>query len=123
MVGQITINNESEYRKEIEDLVMWCNENNLSLNVDKTKELIIAFRKKGGEYASININGTEVERVESIKFLGLTITDNLLDFPHRCDGQEGTTAPLLPQVAQTIGHVHKVPHQLLQMHHLKHIVQ
>eukprot|EP00061_Rhincodon_typus_P000960 g13288.t1 len=56
---------------------MWCNENNLSLDVGKTKELIINFRKKGGEHAPIYINGTEVERVESIKFLGVTITNNL----------------------------------------------
>eukprot|EP00061_Rhincodon_typus_P006974 g28163.t1 len=41
----------------------------------KTTELIIDFRKKGGEYAPIYINGTEVKRVESSKFLGVTITD------------------------------------------------
>eukprot|EP00061_Rhincodon_typus_P004534 g22828.t1 len=61
----------------MKDLVMWCNENNLSFNVGKTKELIIGFKKKGGDHTPIYINGTEVERVESIKFLGVTITDNL----------------------------------------------
>eukprot|EP00061_Rhincodon_typus_P006965 g28141.t1 len=35
----------------------------------KTKELIIDFRKKGREHALIYINGTQVERVESAKFL------------------------------------------------------
>eukprot|EP00061_Rhincodon_typus_P017987 g46952.t1 len=34
-------------------------------------------RKKGGEHAPIYSNGAEVESVENIKFLGLTITDNL----------------------------------------------
>eukprot|EP00061_Rhincodon_typus_P002287 g17087.t1 len=68
VVGQISIN-ESKYRREIEGLVTWCNENNLSLNVGKTKELIIDFRKKVGQHAPIFINGTEVERVKSIKFL------------------------------------------------------
>eukprot|EP00061_Rhincodon_typus_P014096 g40908.t1 len=52
----------------------WCNKSNLSLNARKTKELIIDFRKKGGEHASIYINGTEVE---SVKFLTVTITDDL----------------------------------------------
>eukprot|EP00061_Rhincodon_typus_P013272 g39541.t1 len=52
-------------------------ENNLCLIVGKTKELIINFRKKGGEHTPICINGTEVERAESIKFLRMTITDNL----------------------------------------------
>eukprot|EP00061_Rhincodon_typus_P015384 g43023.t1 len=54
---------------EIDSLVMCCNENNLSTNIGKTKELIIDFRKEEGEHATININGTEVERVKSIKFL------------------------------------------------------
>eukprot|EP00061_Rhincodon_typus_P004838 g23535.t1 len=56
---------------------MWCNENNLSLKFGKTKELIIDFKKKGGEHTSIYINRTEVGRVKSIKFFGVTITDDL----------------------------------------------
>eukprot|EP00061_Rhincodon_typus_P003728 g20830.t1 len=56
---------------------MWCNENNLSLNVSKTKELIIDIRKKGGEHAPNYINGTEVERVKSIKFLRVMISNDL----------------------------------------------
>eukprot|EP00061_Rhincodon_typus_P004836 g23531.t1 len=43
----------------------------------KTKELIIDIRKKEQEHDSIFINEVEVERVESVKFLGVTITDNL----------------------------------------------
>eukprot|EP00061_Rhincodon_typus_P004692 g23199.t1 len=35
------------------------------------------WSKNGGEHASIYINGTEVERVKGIKFLGVTITNNL----------------------------------------------
>eukprot|EP00061_Rhincodon_typus_P015950 g43906.t1 len=33
--------------------------------------------KKGGECAPIYINRAEIERVENVKFLGVTITDNL----------------------------------------------
>eukprot|EP00061_Rhincodon_typus_P003472 g20179.t1 len=77
VVGQIPNNDESKYRREIEGLVTWCSENNLSLNIGKTEELIINFRKKGGECVPIYNNGTEVERVESIKFLRVTITHNL----------------------------------------------
>eukprot|EP00061_Rhincodon_typus_P007916 g30069.t1 len=76
-VGRIPNNDESKYRRETEGLVTWCNENNLSLNIEKTKELIIDFRKKGGEHTSTYINRTEVERVESIKFIGVTMTDDL----------------------------------------------
>eukprot|EP00061_Rhincodon_typus_P001029 g13515.t1 len=82
VVTQISDNDKSNYSREIEGLVMWCNENNLSLNVGKTKELIIDFRKKGGGLTPIYINGTEAERVDSVKFLGMTITDNLSWITH-----------------------------------------
>eukprot|EP00061_Rhincodon_typus_P011598 g36741.t1 len=75
VVERITNNDELKYRKELASLVTWYNENNLSLNVSKTKELIIDFRKNGVEHAPIYINGAE--RMESVKFLGLMITDNL----------------------------------------------
>eukprot|EP00061_Rhincodon_typus_P014395 g41387.t1 len=77
IVGRISNKDESKYRREIESLVTWCNENNLSLDISKTKELIIDFRKKGGEHDPIYINGTKVERVKNIKFLGVKITDDL----------------------------------------------
>eukprot|EP00061_Rhincodon_typus_P013521 g39931.t1 len=77
VVGWISNSNESKCRREIEGLVTGCNENNLSPNIGKTKELIIDFRKKGGEHTPIYIDGTEVERVKSINFLGVTITDDL----------------------------------------------
>eukprot|EP00061_Rhincodon_typus_P014731 g41969.t1 len=73
----ISNKNESNYRWEIDGLVMCCSKNNLCLNVDKTKEPIIDFMKKGGKHAPSYINGTEIDRVKSIKFLGVTITDNL----------------------------------------------
>eukprot|EP00061_Rhincodon_typus_P012912 g38958.t1 len=70
IVGRISHNDESNYRREIEGLMTWCNENNLCLNMIQTKELIIDFRKKGEEHTPVYINGIEVERVKSIKFLG-----------------------------------------------------
>eukprot|EP00061_Rhincodon_typus_P016503 g44761.t1 len=70
VVGQISNNDKSNYRREIESLVMWCSENNLFLNVGKTKELIIDFRKKEGDQAPIYIKGTEVEKVERFQFVG-----------------------------------------------------
>ena len=46
VVGPIPDNNETAYRKEVRDLVVWCQDNNLSLNVIKTKEKIVDYRKK-----------------------------------------------------------------------------
>ncbi|XP_051868388.1 uncharacterized protein LOC127568547 [Pristis pectinata] len=73
IVGRISNSDESEYRKEIESLVEWCHDN----NVNKTKELVIDFRKGGGVHAPVYISGAEVERVESFKFLGVNVTNSL----------------------------------------------
>eukprot|EP00061_Rhincodon_typus_P011649 g36832.t1 len=43
----------------------------------KRKELGIDFRKWRGGHVPVCINGAEVEMVESIKFLGVKLTDNL----------------------------------------------
>ena len=61
VVGRISNNDETEYRNEIENLVNWCGNNNLSLNVNKMKEMVIDFRKCKGEHAPVYINGDEVE--------------------------------------------------------------
>ena len=58
VVGLITDNDETAYRDDVLD-------NNLSLNVSKTKELIVDYRKRRAEQAPINIEGALVERVES----------------------------------------------------------
>jgi hypothetical protein len=52
-----------------------CRDNNLSLNVRKTKEMIMDYRKRRAEHAVIDINGAVVERVESLKLLGVHITN------------------------------------------------
>jgi hypothetical protein len=77
VVGLITDNNETAYREEVRDLAMCCQDNNLSLNVFKTKELIVDYRKKRTEHVPILIDGAVVEQVESFKFLGVHITNKL----------------------------------------------
>ena len=49
MVSLITYNDETAYRGEVRDLVVWCQDNNLSLNVTKTKEMIVDYRKRRTE--------------------------------------------------------------------------
>ena len=58
-------------------MVVWCQDNNLSHNVSKTKELLVDYRQSRSEQAPININGAVVEQVESFKFLGVHITNDL----------------------------------------------
>ena len=52
-------------------------ENNLSLIVNKATELLVDFRKQQREHAPVHIDGTAVEKVESVKFLCVHITDKL----------------------------------------------
>jgi hypothetical protein len=73
----ITNNDKTAYREEVSALGVWCQENNLTLNVNKTKELIVDFRKQQREHPPIHIDRTVVEKVESFKFLGVHITDKL----------------------------------------------
>ena len=42
-----------------------------------TKELVVDYRKCRAKHVPIHINGTVVERVESLKFLGVHITKDL----------------------------------------------
>jgi hypothetical protein len=57
-------------REEVRDLAVWCQDNNLSLNVSKTKEMIVDYRKRRTENAPILIDRAVVEQVESFKVLG-----------------------------------------------------
>jgi hypothetical protein len=41
VVGLITNNDETAYREELGPLTVWCQVNNLSTNISKTKELIV----------------------------------------------------------------------------------
>ena len=56
---------------------MRCQDNNLSLNVRKTKEMIVDYRKRRAEHALILIDGAVVEQVESFKFLSVHISKKL----------------------------------------------
>ena len=53
VVGLITNNDETAYREEVRALGVWCPEINLTLNVNKTKEMIVDFRKKEREHPPI----------------------------------------------------------------------
>jgi len=72
-------NSHSVYVEEVNKFVTWCNDNYLNLNVKKTKELIIDFRRNPEVIPELTINGETVERVLEYKYLG-TILDYKLSF-------------------------------------------
>ena len=62
IVGLITENDESAYREEVDTLTTWCQINNLSLNISKTKEMIVDYRRRQEEeHAPLYINRSVVE--------------------------------------------------------------
>ena len=67
------------YIEEVDRFTTWCKANFLDLNVAKTKELLIDFRKQPPAVSPITIDGEIVERVEKYKYLGI-ILDNKLKF-------------------------------------------
>ncbi len=78
VVGLITNNDESAYRREVAQLTEWCNIRNLSLNNNKTKKLVVDLRKTSHRHhLPLSISGHEVEMVHSVKFLGVHLTDKL----------------------------------------------
>ncbi len=78
VLGLVSNNDEAAYLDEVERLTSWCQDNCLSLNVSKTKELIVDFRKRQQQpYTPLMISGTPVERMSSFKYLGVNISEDL----------------------------------------------
>lgn len=73
VVGLISINDETVCR-EVKRLVDWCMDNNLVRNIDKTKKMIINFRRSQFKYTPLSIIGSTVD---TIKFIGVQILDGL----------------------------------------------
>ncbi len=72
VLALISKNDETAYLAEVERLTSWCQDNCLSLNVSKTKELIVDFRKRQQRpYTPLMISGT------SFKYLGVNISEDL----------------------------------------------
>ena len=55
----------------------WCSNNFLHLNVSKTKEMCIDFRRNRTVNSPIGINGEPVEHVDSFKYLGVILDEKL----------------------------------------------
>lgn len=64
---------EDRYRETINRLRKWNEGNNLTINVTKTKDLVVDFQRKIMTLNPIRINNQEIEIVSSQKFLGTYI--------------------------------------------------
>ena len=70
---------DATYFDAVDKFSAWCKDNYLDLNVKKTKEMLIDFRKTPTNVPSLFIDNVEVERVVEYKYLG-TVLDNKLSF-------------------------------------------
>ncbi|XP_035770640.1 trace amine-associated receptor 13c-like [Neolamprologus brichardi] len=77
VVGCISESDESAYRAVVDSFVTWCEQNQLQLNVSKTKELIMDFRKTRKHLTPVSIQRVDVDIVEGYKYLGLHNQTNL----------------------------------------------
>lgn len=80
-IGCVSEGNNYEYRKVIMDFVYWCEQNHLQM---KTKEMVIDFHRKSSHTPPLNIQGLDMERVRTYKYLGVHL-NNKLDWTDNTD--------------------------------------
>ncbi len=101
VVGLLSNNDETHYREEVAQLAEWYGANNLSLNVGKTKEVVIDLSRNSVDHPRLTIDRSTVESVSSTKFQGgAHHRESHLDHQHHVTLQEGTTAPTLSPPAE-----------------------
>ncbi|KAI4899540.1 hypothetical protein NFI96_016156 [Prochilodus magdalenae] len=104
IVGCIRNGQEAEYRKLVSDFVSWCKLNQLQLNISKTKEMVVDFRKNRSPQAPVTIDGEEVEVVGTYKYLGVHL-DNKLDWSSNTSAVF-TEPPVLSEETEVLWVVH-----------------
>ena len=94
LTGMILNDNFINYTQEVMSFVDWFDSNHLVLNVTKTKEMVIDFRKQTKAPNLNVIKENDVERVETFKYLGIVL-DYKLTWKQNTDSIEKKTKPLL----------------------------
>lgn len=64
----ISKNSQPSYREEVQQLMDRGKVTNLSLNMDKIKEVIVDFRRPRSDHSSLNINGSSVKIIKNLVF-------------------------------------------------------
>ncbi|KAK3506928.1 hypothetical protein QTP70_031211 [Hemibagrus guttatus] len=117
-VGLISKNDKSAYREEVQRLTAWCRANNLSPNVDKTKEMVVDFRRAQSDHSPLFIDGSPVEIVKSTKFLGVHLVENFTwSLNTSSISKKAQQRPLLPAEAEESPSPSPHPDHVLQRDH------
>lgn len=66
-------------QNDLENINEWMNTNQLKLNIDKTKYIVICKPNQSNCLAALNVtvNSTNIERVKTMKILGVTIDERM----------------------------------------------
>ncbi|KAK0146750.1 RNA-directed DNA polymerase from mobile element jockey [Merluccius polli] len=67
----------TSFEEEVSNFTKWCRDNFLAVNANKTKEMVIDFRRHKSEIPNSTVNDKTIERVSSYKYLGIEIDDKL----------------------------------------------
>ena len=77
LIGLLKNDNIVAYNKQINNFATYCKDNYLQLNVTKTKELVIDYRRNQTAHNPIRINENEVQQTRTYKYFGIVIDDRL----------------------------------------------
>ncbi len=88
--------------RELEHVSDWLRCNQLSLNALKSKYMIFHKPQKKVEMLHLKINDTDIERVSTFDFLGLTLSENL-NWKHHID-------KIANKISRSIGILNKQKH-------------
>lgn len=77
IIGNVSKNDISNYTRQVDIFVEWCDSNFLNLNVKKTMEMIIDFRRTRDAIVPLSVKDEDVKVVNCYKYLGVMIDDKL----------------------------------------------
>ena len=70
----------NDLRTEVDNIAEWLRQNKLSLNTDKTECMVVGHKRQTNRIQGpleVNINGGPIKRVKKVKYLGITVDENL----------------------------------------------
>ena len=67
----------SSLQEVTDSIVDWSRRNKFQLNPSKCKDFVVSFKRNQPNFPPISINGSQIERVEKLSILGLSITRDL----------------------------------------------
>ncbi len=103
LIGLIQDADESVYRQKVKELAVWCSLYNLELNTLKTVEMIVDFRRNPPALPPLTIMNSSVTAVESFRFLGTTISQDLKWDNHiESIVEKGPSKAVLPSPAEEV---------------------